>query len=387
MITGWNEWWAGRWETLGQMLALEYTSNDSNKSIYVDNFNPEFSRDIEPMKGGFGDNYYYQTVINVRDYKGARNVETAFGQKSIDISGDNTQWFTVGPEFRDVYGDTAKRDHVSYAGGLRYTNDTGRNDILTSKVSDDGEYLYFFVECAENITAREGDNWMNLFIKSDGNEETGWYGFDYIINRSEENGKASIERFNDGWTFEKTGEAEYALDGKTLVIKVKRTDIGYDGKSLDFKWADNSVTDGEIMGFLDNGDAAPDGRFCYRYTTEDNEKPVPECLTADMAVFKVNGYNAFIKGKEYRIGESTKATLLASGKEFYLPEALLTDILGISCDGETEYDHYGVKYVKANGPVEKSGKVVTITTDGLLIIANEKVTDEAVLDTLYRSLH
>ena len=387
MITGWNEWWAGRWNVLGQTLALEYTSNDSNKSMYVDNFNPEFSRDIEPMKGGFSDNYYYQTVINVREYKGSRNQQTAFGQTSVDLNGDDTQWFTVGPEYRDVYGDTAKRNHVSFAGGLRYRNDTGRNDILTAKVSSDDEYLYFFVECAENITERKGENWMNLFIKSDNDGENGWYGFDYIINRSEENGKASVERFKDGWAFERAGDAELALDGKTLKIKVKKDVIGYNGESFDFKWADNSTPNGDIMEFLDNGDAAPDGRFCYRYTTAESEAAVPECLTSDMAVFKANGYNAFINGKQVMIGASTNTVLLASGYEFYLPKALLTDTLGISCDGETEYDHYGVTYVKANDPVEKSGKTVTLTSDGLLIIANETVTDEKVLDTLYRSLY
>ena len=395
MITGWNEWWAGRWEgtdgAAGQTVALEYTVSDKRKdkelNYYVDNLNPEYSRDIEPMKGGFGDNYYYQTVLNVRDFKGNRKQETAFGQTAIDLSGSDTQWLTVGPEYRDVYGDTAERNHKSHVGKLTYTNTTGRNDILVSKVSSDGEYLYFYVECADNITAREGDNWMNLFIKSDGDNTNGWYGFDYIINRSGENGTASVESFKDGWNFENAGEAEYILDGKTLKIKVKKDVIGYNGKSFDFKWADNSVADGQIMGFLDNGDAAPDGRFCYRYTTEVSENTVPECLTEDMAVFKANGYNAFINGKEVRISDSTKTTLLASGYDFYLPKALLADILGISCDGEEELDHYGVTYVKANGPVEKSGKTVTTTADGLLIIASEKITDEAVLDTLFRSLH
>ena len=392
MITGWNEWWAGRWEEVGHQIAYEYVSvfdkNDWKHNVYVDNLDPEYSRDIEPMKGGFNDNYYYQTVMNVRKYKGSRPVEAAFGQKQIDINGSEVQWFGVGPEYRDVAGDVTKRDHVSHVGSKRYTNDTGRNDILTAKVSSDGEYLYFFVECASDITQREGDNWMNLFIKSDNDDKNGWYGFDYVVNRSGTDGKASVEAFKDGWNFETVGEAEYVQSGKTLQIKVKRSLIGYDGKTLQFKWADNSVNDGDIMGFLDKGDAAPDARFCYKYATESNEAPVPACLTSDMAVFKCNGYNAYVNGKSVRLATaSTKATLIASGYEFYLPKAFLTGALGINCDGEEEIDHYGIKYVKANGPVENSGKTVTVTPDGLLIIANEKITDTEVLDTLYRSLY
>ena len=395
MITGWNEWWGGRWEggdARGQCVAYEYfvsgNKNDKEYNYFVDNLNPEYSRDIEPMKGGFTDNYYYQTVINVRKYKGSRTVEAAFGQKSIDINGDGVQWLTVGPEYRDVYGDTAHRDHLSHVGKMKYTNTTGRNDIVSAKVSEDGEYLYFLAECADNITAREGENWMNLFLKTNYDESgSGWNGFDYIINRTGDGAKASVEMFNNGWDFVKVGDADIALDGKTLSIKVKKELVHFSGATFEFKWADNSVSDGDIMKFLDEGDAAPDGRFCYVYTTEKAENKAPECLTADMAVFKANGYNAFINGREIRIGESTKTTLLASGHDFYLPKALLTDVLGIDCDGETEYDHYGVTYVKANAPVEKSGRSVTVTPDGLLIISNEKITDEAALDTLYRALH
>ncbi len=386
MITGWNEWWAGRWEEVGHVVAYEKVSTFEDKSIYVDNFNPEYSRDIEPMKGGFNDNYYYQTVINVRKYKGARNPEAAFGQEAIELNGDPIQWFTVGPEFRDVTGDITKRNHVSYAGKLKYTNDTGRNDITTAKVSYDGKYLYFLAECDNDITAREGENWMNLFVKTDDSETNGWYGFDYVINRSGDGGKCSVEKFGGGWSFESAGEAEYKLDKNALVIKVDASLIGFNGKSFDFKWADNSVSDGEIMGFLDLGDSAPDARFCYRYTTEAEENPVPSCLTSDMAVFKANGYNAYINGRQQRLDAGTKATLLASGYDFYLPVSILEQI-GIDCSGEKEYDQYGVKYVKANGPAEKSGKVVTVTPDGLLIIANEKITDEKVLTTLYRALY
>ncbi len=395
MITGWNEWWAGRWEgggATGQLIANEYkVVNDKTAkeyNYYVDNLNPEYSRDIEPMKDGFKDNYYYQTVMNVRNYKGTRQVESAFGQKTIDIKGSAAQWNTVGPEYRDVKGDVFHRNHLSHVGKMTYKNDTGRNDIITAKVSSDAQYLYFYAECADKITDPEGDNWMNLFIKTDGDNENGWYGFDYIINRSRNNGKASVQRFKNGWNFENAGEAEYTLDGKTIVIKLKKTLINTsNGSEFYFKWADNSVNDGDIMGFLDKGDAAPDGRFCYHYTTEATETVVPDCLSDDMAVFKVNGYNAYINGRSEHLYENnTRAVLLASGYDYYLPVKVM-EKLGIDCSGEKTYDHYGIPYVKANEAVEKSGKAVTITPDGLLIIADGKITDTATLDILYRSLY
>ncbi len=395
MITGWNEWWAGRWEgndgAAGQTIAYEYTvSSDSTKkeyNYYVDNLNPEYSRDLEPMKDGFKDNYYYQTVMNVRDYKGTRQVESAFGQKTINMTASAAQWNTVGPEYRDVHGDTAERNHPSHVGKMTYTNYTGRNDILTAKVSNDEEHLYFYVECEDDITQPEDENWMNLFIKSDTDNENGWYGFDYVINRERTETKASVMKFVNGWNFTKVGDAEYSLDGKILTVKLGKSLINYNGTSLDFKWADNSVNGGDIMEFLDKGDAAPDGRFCYRYTTAATETVIPDCLTADMAVFKVNGYNAFINGESVRLYETnTKAVLLASGYEYYLPADTLSK-LGIDCAGKTVYNHYGVPYVKANELVQNSGKAVTITPDGLLIIANNKITDTEVLDTLYRSLY
>ena len=59
MVTGWNEWTAGRF------------SRPYAPVVFVDQFDQEFSRDIEPMKGGHGDNYYYQMVANIRRFKGA----------------------------------------------------------------------------------------------------------------------------------------------------------------------------------------------------------------------------------------------------------------------------------------------------------------------------
>lgn len=55
-VTWWNEWCAQELQAGG-----EY--------VFTDNFNQEYSRDIEPMKGGHGDQYYKWLVQYIHDYK------------------------------------------------------------------------------------------------------------------------------------------------------------------------------------------------------------------------------------------------------------------------------------------------------------------------------
>ncbi len=397
MITGWNEWWAGRWggsvdnPAQGQMICNEYRVNQSVPKYqwyYVDAFNTEYSRDIEPMTGGYNDNYFYQMVQNIRKYKGSRVGEAAFEQWAIDIEGDLGQWYIVGPEYRDYRGDTVDRDHFSYVGDFRYVNTSGRNDFVTCKVSSDADSLYFYAECAEDITSPEGTNWMNLFIDADCNAQTGWYGYDFIINRSQADGKVSVEKFvgTDTWEFETVGEAEYNLRGNVLQIKIARSVMNL-GDTFDFKWADNSVADGNVMQFLDQGDAAPNDRFNYRYTTVQTEVKIPEVLTEDMIVLKAGSYNAFAGGKQVRLDASgTKGVMMGRGDEFYLPKAFVEEIIGISCEGLDTYSHYGITYVMPARAIAAAGKSVTITTDGLVVISASPIEDADVLTTLYRAL-
>ena len=53
-VTGWNEWAAMRF-TDGNAKQIMGRPVEKGDTYFVDQFNAEFSRDIEPMKGGFGD--------------------------------------------------------------------------------------------------------------------------------------------------------------------------------------------------------------------------------------------------------------------------------------------------------------------------------------------
>lgn len=56
-LTWWNEW-----------VAQECQTADGDYA-FTDNFNTEYSRDIEPMNGGHGDQYYQWMIQYIHDYK------------------------------------------------------------------------------------------------------------------------------------------------------------------------------------------------------------------------------------------------------------------------------------------------------------------------------
>ena len=394
MLVGWNEWWAGRWETgaaMGQTIANSYTVVDNNtwmRNYFVDNFNPEFSRDIEPVKGLYNDNYYNQMVQNIRQYKGARAVETAFGRRPIDMNGSAAQWYSVGPEFRDYTGDTAARDCWSYVGRIHYVNKSGRNDFGTMKVSRYGDDVWFYAECEQDITAPEGTNWMNLYIDADCSASTGWYGYDFVINRGRDGSTCSVMRFKDNaWSMEEVGRAEYAVTGKVMQLHVSASLLGL-GDTFDFKWADNSVDDGDVMKFLDQGDTAPNDRFNYRYTIAEQPAAVPACLGGDMIVLKAGSYNAYAGGREVRLDPAnTGAVFTGDGEHLYLPLAFARDVIGLDVTSAETFDHFGTAYCDAAGALDKFGKVVSVSEDGSLIVIGSETVSEADMLTLYRSLH
>ena len=131
---------------------------------------------------------------------------------------------------------------------------------------------------------------MNLFINTDGDINTGWEGYDYVLNRSRDGKNVSVEKFTDGFRSEKTGEARYVTDGEYFVIKLEKSVIGVtELRDFTFKWADNSTTSGNVMEFMDLGDAAPNDRFTYIYigengtTVEYNDPEDEETTSPDAA--------------------------------------------------------------------------------------------------------
>ncbi|HZR18170.1 MAG TPA: hypothetical protein VFE51_12830 [Verrucomicrobiae bacterium] len=259
MVTGWNEWIAGRWGDV------------NGPPVFVDQYNEEFSRDIEPMHGGHGDNYYYQLVANVRRFKGALPLPQASAPKTIHLKRGFDQWQDVAPQFRDDIGDAESRDFEG-VGGLHYHASGASNDLVAFKIATDARNLYFYARTRRPITAPAGTNWMWLLIDVDRNAATGWEGYDFIVNRTLESGpKTWLEKNEGGWHWKKIAPVDLMVRDNELALAIPRLSLGLlQGKapvSFDFKWADSLQRPGDIMDFYLSGDVAPEGRFNYRFSS------------------------------------------------------------------------------------------------------------------------
>ncbi|MBN2129359.1 MAG: hypothetical protein JW741_07670 [Sedimentisphaerales bacterium] len=256
-VTGWNEWIAGR-----------YKSWQGTENAFPDQFNNEYSRDIEPMKGGFSDNYYYQLVANIRRYKGLKAPAATSPPVAIEIDGKFEEWTQVRPEFLHYKGSTMHRNHRGY-GKTFYENSSGRNDFVTAKVARDAENVYFYIETADPITEPAGPGWMTLLIDIDRDKSTGWQGYDYAVSRRMSTGhEMMLERSQGEWSWSEVGKVGFRIEGNRMELRVPRTLLDVASNSpldFEFKWTDNVLASGDVLDLYLYGDVAPGGRFNYRY--------------------------------------------------------------------------------------------------------------------------
>lgn len=109
-ITGWNEWVAQRFLNDGSVPSFLGKPLPLGGTFFVDLYNAEYNRDIEPMRGGYGDNTYWQMV--------AKRIERA--KKSVEITMPGNSGVVAGM-------------HVTFAGfraGI-----TGRYKVVTVRHS------------------------------------------------------------------------------------------------------------------------------------------------------------------------------------------------------------------------------------------------------------
>lgn len=270
-LNDWNEWTAGKYvagKAPGTDLPGPTTFLGRESNFYfVDQYNAEFNRTIQPMKGGYTDNYYMQMAQNIRRYKGVRPLPEHKEYHRVRIDGKFDDWEQVAIEYRDTRGDITHRDYPGY-GGNHYVNRSGRNDIVRTKVAVDKRKIGFYVETADPLTPYTDSNWMMLFIDADNDSDTGWFGYDFVVNRRVEDDHTTTlmkyDKHSGAWI--EVEQLPYRVDGNRMELTIDRRLLGLKSDTFifDFKWADNPAAElTDPIAFIE-GDAAPNRRFNYR---------------------------------------------------------------------------------------------------------------------------
>ena len=260
MVTGWNEWIAGRWGEPGKPL------------VFVDQFTQETSRDIEPMSGGHADNYYWQMVANLRKFRGTPAIPKPSAPITIAVDADFTVWQDIHPEFRDHLHETDPRDHDG-AAGLHYVSQSGRHDLQLCKMARDADKLYCYVRCREAISDWQDIQGLCLLLDIDQDHRTGWEGFDFVVNRTVQDEQSTwLEKYTSDGQWQQVCPVHYRLAGQEVHLAIPRSAIGLprdtNSLALDFKWTDHLLQPMDVMDFYISGDVAPEGRFKFRYVAD-----------------------------------------------------------------------------------------------------------------------
>lgn len=281
-FTGWNEFLMGHFSP-GTLEFYYCGGVAAQNSMFVDQYNNEFSRDIEPIKGDFGDNYYYYMADFIRRFKGVDNVPVYSRNHNITIDGLFADWNNVSSVYADDKGDAKWRGYDINGGAAgwpaygntlpNYVNQTGRNDLHISKVTTDGTNLYFYVKALNNlVNYAAGDTGLNLLIRANGN--TSWEGFHYMVSPTSATTASLYSCSGTGglMRISVANDIRIAAAGNAMEVAVPLSSLGISSPNdfnIDFKWVDNvnlSAAGGEgIQQCMRDGDSAPNGRFRYRY--------------------------------------------------------------------------------------------------------------------------
>lgn len=257
-VTGWNEWVMGR---MPQFI------HEKAANVMVDQFNEEFSRDLEPSRTVIGDNAYYQFAAHARRFKGVRQAPRSTGRRTIDLHAGVEQWESVGPAYLDDIGDVEHRCCEGWGLSGTYRDDSGRNDLACMKVCRDTGNLYFLAQCAAPLTPCTDELWMNLLLRTTVHRPA-WESFQWLV-RPDAEGRMTLYRSRGGWNWQPVQAVEYAVHGDSLMLSLSLSvlELSADGVELDFKWCDNVPLGQDEYGleFYTHGDTAPNGRFCYHY--------------------------------------------------------------------------------------------------------------------------
>lgn len=254
-VGGWNEW-------------IAYKQPFGNEYMLCDAASKEYSRDIEPMRGGYEDAFYIQLIKNIRKYKGLPDTDSGYEPATIDINAGIGQWSKINAVYKNL--DTIARGRSEYgvAKKVHYTLPPPANNLEEIRVAHDARWLYFLVTATKPFVQNE-DPGKGLHILIGTNDPTlkGWNGYEYLVEADIAKGSAAISKLTAGYQKTNVGKAALVKSSNVLQIKIPRSSIRVSSgvTQFYFKVADDIARASDIMEYYISGSSLPMGRLSYLY--------------------------------------------------------------------------------------------------------------------------
>ncbi|MBQ6082010.1 MAG: hypothetical protein IJK91_05955 [Bacteroidales bacterium] len=255
-VGGWNEWIAYK-----QLYDGEY--------MLCDAASKEYSRDIEPMKGGYQDAFYLQLIRNIRRYKGSsEGLRPAQAEHTIDITGDASAWKDITYVMNNTDAAFIARNCYGNSQKVHYAQPAPTDKLVEVRVAHDANNIYFYIKGKEAFSMPSmKENWLNIHIGCGEVATKAWESYDYVIGRDINGDKASVEKFNGkGYQTCDAGKATIIRNKDMIQLAVPRSSVGLGSeKQFYFKVAMGVENPSNIMNTYTSGSAMPMGRLSYMY--------------------------------------------------------------------------------------------------------------------------
>ncbi len=254
-IGGWNEW-------------IAYKQPYWGEYVLVDAVNKEYSRDIEPMKGGYEDAFYLQMISNIRRYKGITQAGNASKKKKIDISSGTAQWNEIPAVASNFHTNSFGRDSYGASTVAYYTQPAPSNNITDIKLSYDETNIYFLIRTKSRLNL-SGANALNILLGTGDPGLKNWESYEYLIGETVDGKNLSVGRLNGEFETTAVGNAKMIQTDNTIQIECPRQLIGLNSaRRFYFKLASGVIDPSEIMSYYTSGISLPLGRLSYMYEME-----------------------------------------------------------------------------------------------------------------------
>ncbi len=253
-VGGWNEWIAYK-----QIYDGEY--------MLCDAANKEYSRDIEPMTGGYEDAFYLQLISNIHRYKGVKEKVQPNSPKTIHLDGPLSQWDDINYIERNADQSFIGRNAYGGSQKVHYMQSAPTDKLAEIRVSYDKDNIYFYLKGKDKFSSySHKNNWLNIFIGSGAPKLKGWESYDYVIGRTIANNDASVEKLYRNFTTKRNGKGSIRCTENIIQVSIPRQTVNLlKEKKFYFKVAMGVLIPSDIMNYYITGSVMPMGRLSYFY--------------------------------------------------------------------------------------------------------------------------